>query len=196
MCGNNKFILFAVVCCLLAGLQERCYASSRPLEDAQYRLGVEYGPHLKFINGSNWEWVDFGLLFKINENITFMPFFSFYSHNERTFSSGFGPDTASTGYSFGVIIRYEFLTKVDVENTKYEYNVETREFMHYKYYSPIRPYVQLYAGNFIGVGGGISYYFSSSLSLGIGSGFGYNCSVNRGLGMLAPQIKLQYAFGL
>ena len=200
MCGNKRVVTAAMLCAsiVVSLLTVTADATERRLPEKKFRLGVEAEPGMKFINGFEFNWMQYGLVFKIQERVSLIPHFGIwnYSYEERMYGSTYDKDGSTI--SGGLTVRYEFVRRVVVENTRYEYDPEKREFMHCYFASPLRPYVQFHAGTFMGAGGGVLYNITQFLSLGGGADIGINLLAQSdneaGFGIVAPKVVLVYSF--
>ena len=172
-------------------------ASERRLPEKKFRFAVETEPGMKFIYGFAFNWMHYGLVFKIQERISLIPHFGIWNYDcgEEDF---WGDPVTSSAITGGLTVRYEFVRRVVVENTRYEYDPEKREFLHCYFASPLRPYVQFHAGTFMGAGGGVLYNITQFLSVGGGVDLGMNLLAQNddeaGFGIVAPKVVLVYSF--
>jgi hypothetical protein len=200
MCGNKKIVAVLILCAsmvvsLLTGAAD---ATERRLPEKSFRLAMEAEPGMKFINGFAFNWMQFGLVFKIQERVSLIPHFGMWNYDYENTSYGRTSTEPTSTISGGLTFRYEFVRRVVVENTRYEYDPEKREFMHCYFASPLRPYIQFHAGTFMGAGGGILYNLTQFLSLGGGVDIGINLLAQSddeaGFGIVAPKAVLVYSF--
>jgi hypothetical protein len=205
MCGNKKIrmvcLFFVAVCVLSAGILP-ANATERRLPEKTFRFGIECEPGLKSVFGEAFQF-DYGLVFKIQERISIIPRFGLQYYQYDTTYNYFGMgDTSETrhrsAFNICLTLRYEFVKRLTLENTRYEYDVEKHEFNHYYYARAFRPYVQLHVGSFTGFGGGVSYYVLPQIGLGIGVDMGVNwiALANRmaGFAIIAPKAVVSILF--
>ncbi len=203
MSGNNHrlstitMLSALVVSCLIA----LAPASERRLREEPFRFGIEGEPGLKSVNGEAFQ-LDYGLVFKIQERFSVIPRFGvhYYDYDKTQTVSGRSVSTTShsSAPNIGITFRYEFARRLTIENTRYEYNTEKREFSHYYYASALRPYIQFHAGSFTGFGGGLSYYLAPQVGIGIGADVGWNWVAlsdhQAGFAVIAPKAVVSFLF--
>jgi hypothetical protein len=200
MFGNKRAVTTAMLCAsiVVSLLTVAADATERRLPEKNFRLAIEAEPGMKFINGFSFNWMHYGLVFKIQERVSLIPHFGVwnYMYEKRMYGSTYDED--GSAISGGLTVRYEFVRRVVVENTRYEYDPEKREFMHCYFASPLRPYIQFHAGTFLGAGGGVLYNITQFLSLGGGVDLGINLLAQSdnetGFGIVAPKAVLVYSF--
>jgi hypothetical protein len=205
MSGNNSRISLGVAALALGALLlgvVPVLAMERRLPEETFRFGIEGEPGFKFVNGPEFQ-LDYGLVFKIYERISIIPRFGIQSYDyDHTYSVG-GNQTrtetlSSDALNVGLTIRYEFVRRLTIENTRYEYNVEKHEFNHYYYASALRPYIQWHVGTFTGFGGGVSYYVAPQVGLGLGADMGWNWLAlsdhQAGYAIIAPKAVVTFLF--
>jgi hypothetical protein len=186
-----------VVSCLIA----LAFAGERRLREEPFRFGIEGEPGLKSVNGEKFQ-LDYGLVFKIQERFSVIPRFGLHYYDYDKTQTINGRSSTNTSHdeamNIGITFRYEFARRLTIENTRFEYNTEKREFSHYYYASPLRPYIQLHAGTFTGFGGGLSYYLAPQVGIGIGADMGWNwlaLSDNQaGFAVIAPKAVVSFLF--
>ncbi|MDP2807931.1 MAG: hypothetical protein Q8O74_07335 [bacterium] len=210
---GNKYITSALALMAALALAATAFGGQRKLPGRSFRFGLDLEPGFKFINGSGFQF-NAGLIFKFNEKISLIPHIGMYPYQyinktSYTYLSGYDPITFAPIYStqtltdtmdntamnIGLTLRVEILKEVPTKNTRYEYDSETQEFIHYRYYEPLRPYLQFHLGTFMGAGGGVNYYLSSASSIGLGCDIGYNLTAkdSKGLGII-PKGVLTFGF--
>jgi hypothetical protein len=204
MCGNKKIrmaCLFLLAMCVLgAGILPVC-ATERRLPEESFRFGIEGEPGLKSVHGEDFQ-LDYGLVFKIQERFSIIPRFGIQNYEyDYTYNNGFGSTHETRqdmAFNIGITFRYEFVKRLTLENTRYEYNVEKHEFNHYYYARAFRPYVQMHVGTFTGFGGGVSYYVLPQISLGAGADIGWNWLAisdhEAGFAIIAPKAVVTILF--
>jgi hypothetical protein len=195
MFGNRHRALLSSA--LMAGLfmAFALHAGERRLPEKNFRFGLDAEPGFKFVSGTSFQY-DVGLVFKIRDRLSLIPRFGMHSYEYDKKLSGYTRKYSDEALNIGLTARFEFLSRITVENTKYEYDAESREFMHYYFSTPLRPYVQLHLGTFVGTGGGVMYYLVQNLGLGLGADLGYNflADSNAGFGVIAPKAVIVYTF--
>ena len=175
-------------------------AAERKLPGRDFRVGLNLEPGFKFASGSGFAF-QVGLMLKFNEKTSLIPHFGThpYTYEEETsytYLSGYDPVTFDPVYStqmitdtvdntainIGLTLRYEMLKVLPARNTRFEYDTEGEEFVHYQYYAPLRPYFQAHLGTFMGAGMGINYYITGNTAMGLGLDFGYNLQAEESAG--------------
>jgi hypothetical protein len=205
MSGNkSRFSHFAAafVLGMLVVVVSSGYAKERRLPESPFRFGIEGEPGFKFVNGPGFQ-LDYGLVFKIRERFSIIPRFGMqpyeYEYTYHYSSNQTEKETRhTTAMNLGLTFRYEFVRRLTIENTRYEYNVEKHEFNHYYYASAFRPYVQWHAGTLVGFGGGVSYYVAPQVGLGLGADVGWNILAmsdhQTGFAVIAPKAVVTFLF--
>jgi hypothetical protein len=203
MCGNKtvRMACLVLLAVSMPGIGILSASESR-LPEEPFRFGIECEPGLKNVNSEAFQ-LDYGLVFKIQERFSIIPRFGFqyyeYQKSVSSFSGGSQTVTSSdNALNIVVTLRYEFVKRLTVENTRYEYAVDKHEFNHYYYASAFRPYVQMHVGTFTGFGGGMSYYVLPVLGLGIGADMGWNWIAlsdhQAGYAIIAPKAVVSFLF--
>jgi hypothetical protein len=201
MCGNKTVrrtcLVLLAVCALGSGIFSAA-ATERRLPEESFRFGIELEPGLKNVNGEGFQ-LDYGLVCKFQERFSIIPRFGFQYYEYKS-KDEFGDSYTANdnALNIGVTLRYEFVRRLTLENTRYEYDVEKHEFNHYYYASAFRPYVQMHVGSFTGFGGGMSYYILPVLGLGIGADMGWNWIAlsdhQAGYAIIAPKAVVSFLF--
>ncbi|MBI4726346.1 hypothetical protein HY768_03830 [candidate division TA06 bacterium] len=194
MFGSKYFKLALVLIAVLA-LATTAFAGPRKLPGRSFRFGLDLEPGFKFINGNGLQF-NTGLIFKFNEKISLIPHFGMYPYEYvnkyRFLGTTYSDTTSESALNAGLTLRMEILKEVSTKNTRYEYDTEGEEFVHYRYYQPLRPYFQAHLGTFMGGGMGINYYITGNTAMGLGLDFGYNLlsEDSKGLGIIPKGIVM------
>jgi len=195
---GSKYNKAALALMAVLALAATAFGGQKKLPGRSFRFGLDLEPGYKFIQGSGFQF-NAGLVFKFNEKISLIPHFGMYPYQLiNKFTSpwySYSDTTTETALNAGLTLRMEVLKEVPTKNTRYEYDSESQEFIHYKYYEPLRPYLQFHLGTFMGAGGGFNYYLSSASSIGLGCDIGYNLTAedSKGLGII-PKGVLTFGF--
>ena len=181
---GNKYITSALALMAVLVLAGSA-AAERKLAGRDFRVGLNLEPGFKFVSGSGFAF-QIGLMLKFNEKTSLIPHFGMHPYEYESESTFYGftfTDTvAGSALNAGLTLRYEMLKAVPARNTRFEYDTEGEEFVHYKYYAPLRPYFQAHLGTFMGAGMGMNYYITGNTALGLGLDFGYNLQAEESAG--------------
>jgi hypothetical protein len=154
-------------------------------------------PGLKFVHGVGFQW-DAGLIFKIKERLSIIPRFGIQTYEYEPEPSYYNSTGRTSALNICLTLRYEFCKKLTQENTRFEYDPNSREFNHYYFIGAFRPFAQVHLGSFTGFGGGVSYYLFPQLSIGIGADCGWNwiatADDRSGFAVIAPKAVVTFCF--
>lgn len=183
---GSKYSKAAMVLALIAFTVVGTASAERKLPGREFRVGLDLEPGFKFVNGSSFS-IQFGLMLKFNEAVSLIPHFGMHPYEYESEYSFYGytfTDTLEeTAANIGLTLRFEKLTAVPTRNTRYEFDTESEEFVHYQYYRPLRPYFQAHLGTFMGAGAGVNYYITGNTAMGLGIDIGYNLQAEESAGM-------------
>jgi len=202
MCGNKKIVSVIILFFLFSLIH--AHAASDGIPAKSFRLGMDIEPGFKFVGPSGFH-MKMGISLKFDDKFSVIPYFAMYPDEQEEEYSYYndyypyntypGMDHSGDTYTSsevvvdaGVIFRFEFPKKIVRKSTMYEYDVVSRRFLHYYYYTRFRPYFQFILGSFMGAGGGFNYYFNSNASFGLGMDIGYNLAAEEGFGIIPKAI--------
>jgi hypothetical protein len=215
MCGNNikRYILTLGVTILAVVMSnpDPALPGGRKIPVKNFQLGLDIEPGFKFIGGLGFLG-NGGIMLKFKDKFSIIPHFGMfpytydkeYTYDDYVYDPLYGwrwiqkTDTQESDdltINAGVTVRMEFPRKIIIKSTKFEYDVDKHEFQHYYYHSPFRPYVQVHLGTFMGLGGGVLYYFHPAFAVGGGADLGLNLMAeDNKFGIVAPKLVLVTGF--